>query len=104
MSDDLISRKETVKMLRDYADLKCFNGEVELANGILKAVCYIENDNIPTAYDVDKVIEKLEELREMVPVNRLLDDIIKDRPKELGQLMAYRKAIEIVKSGGVADE
>lgn len=54
-----------------------------------------------TAYDVDKVVERLEELREMVPVNRLLDDIIKDKPKELGQLMAYRKAIEVVKSGGI---
>lgn len=58
-------------------------------------------DKQPTAYDVDKVVKKLEELREMVPVNRLLDDIIKDKPKELGQLMAYRKAIEIVKSGGI---
>lgn len=55
----------------------------------------------PTAYDVDKVVKQLEELREMVPVNRLLDDIIKDKPKELGQLIAYRKAIEIVKSGGI---
>lgn len=55
----------------------------------------------PTAYDIDRVVKRLEELREMVPVNRLLDDIIKDKPKELGQLMAYRKAIEIVKSGGI---
>lgn len=58
-------------------------------------------EKMPTAYDVDKVVEKLEELREMVNVNRLLDDIIKDKPKELGQLMAYRKAIDIVKSGGI---
>lgn len=55
----------------------------------------------PTAYDVDKVVEYLEALREMVSVNRVLDDIIKDKPQELGQLMAYRKAIEIVKSGGI---
>ena len=45
----------------------------------------------------DKIIEKLEEAKSNVPVNRLLDDIIKDKPKELGQLMAYNKAIEIVK-------
>ena len=37
----------------------------------------------------------------MVPVNRLLDDVIKDKPKELGQLIAYDKAIKIVKDGGV---
>ena len=45
----------------------------------------------------EKIIEKLEEAKSNVPVNRLLDDIIKDKPKELGQLMAYNKAIEIVK-------
>lgn len=55
----------------------------------------------PTAYDVDKVVEQLEELKSEVPVNRILDDIIKDKPKELGQLIAYNKAIEIVKGGGI---
>ena len=45
----------------------------------------------------EKIIEKLEDAKSNVPVNRLLDDIIKDKPKELGQLMAYNKAIEIVK-------
>ena len=45
----------------------------------------------------EKIIENLEEAKSNVPVNRLLDDIIKDKPKELGQLMAYNKAIEIVK-------
>ena len=47
--------------------------------------------------EFEKIIEKLEEAKSNVPVNRLLDDIIKDKPKELGQLMAYNKAIEIVK-------
>ena len=45
----------------------------------------------------EKIIEKLEDAKSNVPVNRLLDDIIKDKPKELGQLMAYNQAIEIVK-------
>lgn len=54
----------------------------------------------PTAYDVDKVVEQLEKLKSQVPVNRILDNIIKDKPKELGQLIAYNKAIEIVKAGG----
>ena len=44
----------------------------------------------------ENIIEKLEDAKSNVPVNRLLDDIIKDKPKELGQLMAYNKAIEIV--------
>ena len=55
----------------------------------------------PTAYDPDRVVEQLEELKSLVPVNRLLDDIVNEKPKELGMLIAYRKAIEIVKGGGV---
>ena len=58
-------------------------------------------NNIQTAYDPDKVVEQLEKLKSLVPVNRVLDDIVNDKPKELGMLIAYRKAIEIVKGGGV---
>lgn len=49
----------------------------------------------------DKVVEQLEKLKSLVPVNRVLDDIVNDKPKELGMLIAYEKAIEIVKGGGV---
>ena len=58
-------------------------------------------DEIPTAYDPDKVVEQLEKLKSLVPVNRVLDDIVNDKPKELGMLIAYEKAIKIVKGGGV---
>jgi hypothetical protein len=58
-------------------------------------------DAQPTAYDPDKVVEQLEKLKSLVPVNRVLDDIVNDKPKELGMLIAYEKAIEIVKGGGV---
>ena len=54
----------------------------------------------PTAYDPEKVVEQLEELKSLVPVNRILDDIVNEKPKELGMLISYRKAIEIVKAGG----
>ena len=54
----------------------------------------------PTAYDKNKVAEQLEELRSLVPINRILDDIVNEKPKELGMLIAYIKAIEIVKGGG----
>ena len=57
-------------------------------------------DAQPTAYDQDKVVEQLEELKSLVPVNRILDDIVNEKPMELGMLIAYRKAIEIVKEGG----
>lgn len=58
-------------------------------------------DAQPTAYDQGKVVEQLEKLKSLVPVNRVLDDIINDKPKELGMLIAYEKAIEIVKGGGI---
>lgn len=58
-------------------------------------------DEIPTAYDPEKVVEQLEKLKSLVPVNRVLDDIVNDKPKELGMLIAYEKAIKIVKGGGV---
>ena len=58
-------------------------------------------EGAPTAYDPDKVVQQLEELKSLVPVNRLLDDIVNEKPKELGMLIAYRKAIDIVKGGGV---
>ena len=59
---DLISRNDTIKKLRVYADQKCETNEIELANGILKAACFIkENTNIPTAYDVEKAVETARE-------------------------------------------
>ena len=64
-------------------------------------VPYSEIEDAPTAYDPDKVVKQLEKLKSLVPVNRVLDDIVNDKPKELGMLIAYEKAIEIVKGGGV---
>ena len=46
-------------------------------------------------------MEQLEKLKSLVSVNRVLDDIVNDKPKELGMLIAYEKAIEIVEGGGV---
>lgn len=61
MNGDLISRETTVKMLREYAEVKFVCGQIELANGILKAVNYIEGDNIPVAYDAEKVLEEIKD-------------------------------------------
>ena len=60
MNNDLISRDEAGRLLRAYADeVGCKRGEYELANGILKAACFLSNnENVPTANDVDKVVEK----------------------------------------------
>ena len=85
---------QTMGRLIDVADLEKF---------IRKNVCAIGDDHlllvagddgrwhealplVKTAYDVDKVVEQLEELKSQVP-------------EELSQLMAYDEAIKIVKAG-----
>ena len=45
---------------------------------------------------IEKLIGRLEELKSLVPVNRVLDNIIESKPKELGQLIAYEKSIKAV--------
>lgn len=58
MSNDLISRKETERILRAYADdMGCNRGQYELANGILKAVGQL--GNVPTALDLDNIVEQI---------------------------------------------
>lgn len=87
---DLINRTN----LKDRASEYC------LTEDEYRRFCKIIDEE-PTAYDVDKVVKQLEKLKSQVPVNRILDNIIKDKPKELGQLIAYNKAIEIVKGGEI---
>ena len=83
-NNGLISRQTAIDKLSEYAESKFQSGEIELANGILKAKCFLESPcNIPTAYDVDKVLEQLEYSR--VPNTGIA---------------GYHKVIEIVKGGG----
>lgn len=81
------------------ADNLVFNGR-QYNNSQMKAILDFV-DAQPTAYDPDKVVKQLEKLKSLVPVNRVLDDIVNDKPKELGMFIAYEKAIEIVEGGGV---
>lgn len=82
---DLISRQTAIDKLFEYAESKFQSGEIELANGILKAKCFLESPcNIPTAYNVDKVLEQLEYSR--VPNTGIA---------------GYHKVVEIVKGGGI---
>lgn len=83
-NNDLISRQTAIDKLFEYAESKFQSGEIELANGILKAKCFLESPcNIPTAYDVDKVLKQLEYSR--VPNTGIA---------------GYHKVVEIVKGGG----
>ena len=87
---------EETRRDRDYARK---NGFLDMYYERQVLIDRIESQ--PTAYDQEKVVEQLEELKSLVPVNRILDDIVNEKPKELGMLIAYSKAIEIVKGGGV---
>ncbi len=84
-------------------DADKFRGKVIASHCYSGVIKLINIDDVPTAFDVDKVVEQLEDLKSQVPVNRILDNIIKDKPKELGMLIAYDKAIETVKAGGLND-
>lgn len=84
-NNGLISRQTAIDKLFEYAESKFQSGEIELANGILKAKCFLESPcNIPTAYDVDKVLEQLEYSR--VPNTGIA---------------GYHKVVDIVKGGGI---
>lgn len=100
----LVDADKLILHLNDYALQEApFRGEsADVYNAIKQCIEAVEEQ--PTAYDVDKVVKELEELKSRVPINRVLDNIIRDCHKELGQIIAYDRAIEIVKAGGKNDD
>lgn len=61
-------------------------------------------EDLPTAYDVDKIVEHLEELKMIHQVRS--SHYLKQGCEDLGKkhlikFNAYHKAIEIVKAGGI---
>lgn len=102
----LIDADELIKILEEYAndkDSQAIYGEERLR--LILGDCKIEIEKFPTAYDVDKVIEQLEERKEYL----LKDFVLADKADEVKERTMARineidGIIEIVKSGGVADE
>lgn len=90
MSDDLISRKTLI----DEISYKFGLGDSIISN----VISIIKRHK--TAYDVDKVIKLLEEKAE---VSRECWKNFDDE-SAFGEMNAYSTALNIVKSGGVADE
>ena len=76
----LIDADKLLEELREYHPLS-------LSYGILSDIAYF-----PTAYDVDKVVKQLEELKETIYESYALGN---------GAYVAVCNAIEIVKRGGV---
>ena len=84
---DLISRSKLLK-------------EIETWGGCVEALHeYIEN--MPTAYDIDKVVEELEQKKE--EVQRMRNTCVALSDLEVCDIenVTYERAIEIVKNGGI---
>ena len=113
---DLISRSELLKafnnknvqitfdlpveeVLGEDVDLDDFAMLVQDAIQSYKKLVIDAIKNQPTAYSVDKVVEKLEAIRAKKTCNKEKCDT-----KELCRICVVDDAIEIVKPGGVSDD
>lgn len=90
MSNDLISRSALLEEINNFsmritgsANAEAITIMEETKKSIAKMV-----DEQPTAYDVDKVVERLE-------VNSMYAD------EEVGAVVMLDNAVEIVRSGGI---
>ncbi len=110
MSNDLISRSELAKEIDSLrvsiTGLRAGKGILlkfmdEYKKSVLKCI-----EEAPTAYDVDKVCEELEKLKnadiDMSDEEPELMDAeeIYDEGRAQGRVEAYVKAIEVVRNGG----
>lgn len=105
MNDDLISREEAYKAFSDYLNRNII-GEIssrtELSIGEIASVI----KSIPTAFDKEKVMEKLKHCRDYYDVNEQPKKPFDywecaDIRERKGKWMAYDDAIEIVEKGGI---
>ena len=89
----LIDEGELAKVLKERATNEAICGYMtayDVTNSIIDEV-----KEQPTAYDVDKVVEQLEEIRVKKTCNKEKCDT-----KELCRICVVDDAIEIVKAGG----
>ena len=82
---DLISRSQLLKKIETWG------GCVEALHEYIQIM--------PTAYDIDKIVEKLEKIRAKKTCNKEKCDT-----KEICRICVVDDAIEIVKQGGVFDD
>lgn len=97
MSNDLINRQETYKELIDRIDyLRDKNYELYCEIGDVIQDCI---EKIPTSYNIDNVVEDLEENSVM----RANTKAFYDNPQNgeyVDEVVLLMRAIEIVKAGG----
>lgn len=108
MSDDLISRKALLQIL--YGDEEFLQRALKehYKNAYMSPELVVDRiESVPTAYDVDKVIEQLEENAKYFQseADELAQKGDWGTATDLqGRATAYRDSAEIVKSGGVAND
>lgn len=105
MSSDLISKNKLLENIRNWDFQECpvgaFESESDVYKTIKEAIDTIKEQ--PTAYDVEKIVEQLKDLKtyKLNLADAMLEIM---RRVELGNYVCLEDVIEIVKSGGVADE
>ena len=106
MSDDLISRKEAVELvIAEYDRFQANGGSHSGRYELDKAIKMLQN--MPTAFDKEKVIEELVELRQSEyndadEESETMDgEEIYDEGRSQGRFEAYCRAIELVEKGGI---
>ena len=95
---DLISRSELLRGFMETTPFGCGSVGIKFVDDLIK--------NQPTAYDVDKVVERLEE--KLTEVENELDNLknvcthilLAEREHLLGRKIAYATAIDIIRAGG----
>ena len=94
---DLISRSKAISVLKQL-DEHSLSGKMNISN----AIYLLEKQ--PTAYDIDKVVEELEQKKE--EVQRMRNTCVALSDLEVCDIenVTYERAIEIVKQGGVSDD
>ena len=96
---NLIRREDVIKLVNQFVFGLCKEQNDEVRRTFNK---YIEK--MPTAYDIDKVIAELEQKKE--EVQRMRNTCVALSDLEVCDIenVTYKRAIEIVKHGGVSDD
>ena len=94
---DLISRSKVIAVLEELEE-HSLSGKMDISN----AIYLLENQ--PTAYNIGKVVEELEQKKE--EVQRMRNTCVALSDLEVCDIenVTYERAIEIVKQCGVADD
>lgn len=97
MSNDLISRKEAVELvIAEYDRFQANGGSYSGRHELDRVIKMLQN--MPTAFNKEKVIEELENLKNnLIDCNDLCDECVETECDQC----ALDKAIKIVGKGGI---